>query len=236
MVLLAITHQIKPEAGWYDGVETGLAAGALAAGVCNFVGILINGLDHHPEKPQDSHKILLTHLFAFFTFVAAVFLTPVLQRIKTANKNYWYGRFLDFISSFVGLMPYFTIAGSGLGAVLCSLWQVHPAALMAKLVHAVSSVVVTCIMTLVCAFTPYLQRGDADIKALLALILGLGGWISGYALATLLFSAVNADVMGRDYGEKKDILVKAAVMVGFNALLLPIYVLYLKPLVEKKSV
>ena len=90
------------------------------------VGMLINGLDHGPEKPMDQNKTMTTNAFALFTCVTAVMFTPCLIRRIAANKNHWRGRFWAFVDGFVGLLPYYTVS-LGSGAMVCHLLDVHPA-------------------------------------------------------------------------------------------------------------
>jgi hypothetical protein len=233
-VLILCTHQIKPEPGWYDAVETNLAGGALAAGVCSLVHITINGIDHTPDKPFSPSGTMMANAFALFTCVTAVVLTPGLGRMQAANKNYWYGRFLAFVDGFVGIMPYFTVS-LGSGAFVCHLLGVDQGTLVAKLVSAATSVAYGYLMIAACAFLPYFRRENPEVQALRGLILGFGGYIAGYALAALFTGTIDMIIAGRGLDDHDKTLVKMCLIAGFNAVLVPVYLFVLKPLVMQKT-
>jgi hypothetical protein len=234
VVLILITHQIKPEPGWYDAVETNLAGGALAAGVCSAVHLLINGIDHTPNKPVDASGTMMFNVFAIFTCVVAVVLTPLLSRMQKANTNYWRGRLLSFVDGFVGIMPYFTVS-VGSGVLVCHLLGVLPATVLAKLVSAATAVTYGFIMIAICAYVPFFQSEAADVKALSGLILGFGGYIAGYAIAGLLTGTIDQLVDGRGLEDSQKSHVKMGLVAAFNVVLIPVYLFYLKPLVIKNT-
>jgi hypothetical protein len=234
VVLILCTHQIKPEPNWYDTVETNLAGGALAAGVCSLVHIVINGVDHTPNKPFSPSGTMMANAFALFTCVTAVLLTPPLGRMQAANKNYWKGRLLAFVDGFVGIMPYFTVS-LGSGALVCHLLGVHPATIQAKLVCAGTAVVYGYLMIAAVAFIPYFRSDDAEVKTLSGLILGFGGYIAGYAIAALLTGTIDMIIDGRGLDGQHKTNMKIGIVAAFNVVLIPVYLFFLKPLVMQKT-
>ena len=149
------------------------------------------------------------------------------------NKTYWYGRVLTFVDGVVGIMQHFTVS-LGTGAVVCHVLDITNGTLMTKLVHAMTSVLAGGLMVFVAAFTPYLNTPPDDIKVLAGLILGIEGYTAGYALVALLCGTVNEVVEGRDLEGHQKSQVKTLIVAGFNLLLVPVYVMYLKPLVMEK--
>lgn len=234
LILMLITHQIKPEPGWYDAVETNLAGGAVAAGLCQLVGVFINGLDHHPQKHQNTDQANLTTLWVLSTCVLAVVASSPMSRMKAANKGYWRGRFLCFVDGLIGILPYFTVS-CGLGAVICSHLDIEAGSMMANLVSSVTSVAVGFLMIFICTVVPYLRGQAEDVKALAGLIMGFGGYVAGYALATLLVGAIDEALSGRGLKGHELTIARTIIIVLFNAQLIPVYIKCLKPLIIARN-
>jgi len=235
-LLIFVTHCIKPGERWYDGVETSLAGGAFAGGVTTAVGILINGHEHEGENAswQSYEKTVLTNAFAFATCVMAVLLTPVLNKNVETATSYWPGRFWSFLSSFVGVLPYFTVS-VGAGALVCNLFQIPPTSMMANLIDAMAGGIVGFAMILVCSLVPFLKGDSERAKALSSLLLGFGGFMAGYGWAGLLSTSIQELVEGHGMGEHTMARAKIGIIVVVNAVLVPIYVMHLKPIIMEKT-
>merc|ERR1719162_2927341 len=157
----------------------------------------------------------------------------MISNAKT-NKQYWYSRFLSFVNSFQGVLPYFTCSVGGGGIICDFLGVVHPSK-MSHVVGAMMGGVYGAAMIFACAYIPYLQRDDVNTKSLVGLILGFGGFIAGAGWAGLIVEATGELPEGRGYASEHRFRLRLMTIICVNAVVLPTYVLYLKPTVIKKT-
>lgn len=248
--LTFISHHFTARKRWFDATEAALYSGAFAAGLNLWVDYLIHG-EFTPFEGGKRHitfvTAMMTHGYTIASIVAFVcFYHPLMSLQKAAEAkenapekgetpehlggNYWLARFWAFWAGFVGILPYFTVS-VGAPILIVRVLGVADGSITALLIVAVVNTFIGFLMILLATYVPILQRKDEKTNEFKALMLGFGGYISGTGWISLLNESVKMALDGYAGPKIYRELSACLLYICLNALILPVYVLYMRPIV-----
>jgi len=232
---VALFHLVKNtcEREFGDDVVDSMTGGALAAGFVLLVHMAISGSYQQVDGPHTNPPTLVqTWIMLALSAVylaAAIFLTPLVQKRIDAS-SYSHKRGLTVVSKILGWLPYLSGVMS-FGHLIVDHAQGGGSsdAVTTHLVLAVASTAVGILMILLCAYVPALKNSASTTDVLV----GLGGFMTGAALTSLMNNSVNMMLQGKGYAHP--FIEKLEITVVLTAFVFPTYCLYLKPAIMEKT-
>lgn len=237
VLVMFVSHKLKPAQGWWDDVETNLLGAALGAGFVLLTKMAIHGDFHNFMTSKDAGlkpaiwQTCAFTLFAAVTVLLAVYGAPPLKKRVAAmaeQHRYWMGRLSATGVAFIGCLPNFTVAVS-LEQVVLHHIGLPPASVLARLVTAVISTAMGLTLLLLCAFVPCLKRAEIYSQSWTAVLLLVGGFWMAMSWAHLLTQAVHMACQGMGYTPTQQYIHTTVLILCMDAIVIPAYVCFLKP-------
>lgn len=236
-IIVFALDAIKPSREWNDGVENSATAGMFTAGLVLWMHMLLTGeyrtiKSSHPTVPGSFETdMLIVHSIALF--VAAVVLTPPLQNLKKKASGYWLLRVYDILLSVVGLLPYFGAALTLPHVFVVKMGFVSGDTITLLAVAIVSSLFAVLLIC-ICTFSSFLNdKTNEHGAALIDILIGFGSFLMGMGWSSLLDNSVTA--MSKAEGDQNPFTTKLVVTVLLTMIILPIYILSMKPVIMSKG-
>lgn len=220
-----------------DATENKMAGSALAAGSVLWLHMVISGayqtieLPHmHPPTRSESCAMLVISLVMLGVAMSCI--APIAKR-KKESQGYWSGRCWDVLGNFVSVLPYFSAAFS-IAHMLVENVGYPRGEVEAHLLVTLASTAVGVLTVSACAYFPYLKDGSDVAEQLSALLVGLGGFLMGVAWYSLLDNSI-ITMIGKGSGDGDNFISRFETVTFLSVIIVPIYVLYIKPITIAKT-